>query len=120
MTGITTRHRLSRGDLMRYTLLMRMFGLRLDRAAIQRRYGASFFRRLWGELRTLEWLGAAKRDDRGWQLTERGMYWLMLMMSAFFESVNDYRDAMRAHIRDEKNESDTLCVPAISPAGIGK
>jgi len=27
---------------------------------------------------------------------------------------------MRAHIRDEKNESDTLCVPAISPAGIGK
>ncbi len=120
LTGITTRHRLSRGDLMRYTLLMRMFGLRLDRAAIQRRYGASFFRRLWGELRTLEWLGAAKRDDRGWQLTERGMYWLMLMMSAFFESVNDYRDAMRAHIRDEKNESDTLCVPAISPAGIGK
>ena len=32
LTGITTRHRLGHGDLMRYDLLMRMFGLRLDRA----------------------------------------------------------------------------------------
>jgi len=39
------------------------------------------------------------------------MYWLMLMMSAFFESVNGYRDAMRAHIRDELNETATICVP---------
>ena len=117
LTGITTRHRLSRGDLMRYTLLMRMFGLRLDRESVTRRYGPSFFRRLWGELRTLEWLGAAKRDDRGWQLTERGMYWLMLMMSAFFESVNGYRDAMRARVRIEQNESATLCVPALKAEG---
>jgi len=120
LTGITTQHRLSNGDLMRYTLLMRMFGLRLDREWALRRYGPRFFRKLWGELRTLEWLGAARRDDRGWQLTERGMYWLMLMMSAFFESVNDYRDAMRAHIREEQHESDTLCVPAISRVGAAK
>jgi len=112
LTGITTRHRLSSGDLMRYTLLMRMFGLRLDREWALRRHGPRFFRRLWGELRTLEWLGAATRDERGWQLTERGMYWLMLMMSAFFESVNDYRDAMRARIRNELGESSTLCIPA--------
>lgn len=120
LTGITTMHHLSRGDHMRYDLLMRMFGLRLDRAWARRRHGPWFFRRLWGELRTLEWLGAAKRDDAGWRLTERGMYWLMLMMSAFFESVNGYRDAMRAHIRDEKQESDTLCVPAISDVGAAK
>lgn len=120
LTGITTRHRLSSGDLMRYSLLMRMFGLRLDRAWVLRRHGPRFFRRLWGELRTMEWLGAARRDPGGWQLTERGRYWLMLMMSAFFESVNDYRDAMRAHIREEQGESDTLCVPASSPAGVSK
>ena len=80
LTGITTRHRLTEGDLMRYSLLMRMFGLRLDRDWAMRRHGKRFFRTLWGELRTLEWLGAARRDDRGWQLTERGMYWLMLMI----------------------------------------
>jgi coproporphyrinogen III oxidase-like Fe-S oxidoreductase len=111
LTGITTAHRLGAGDQMRYALLMRMFGLRLDRAWAKERYGAGFFRRLWGELRTLEWLGAAQRDERGWQLTDRGMYWLMLMMSAFFESVNGYRDAMRAHIREELNETATICVP---------
>jgi len=120
LTGITTRHRLTEGELMRYSLLMRMFGLRLDRDWALRRHGPRFFRKLWGELRTLEWLGAARRDDRGWQLTERGMYWLMLMMSAFFESVNDYRDAMRAHVRQDQHETDTLCVPAADWAGVAK
>jgi coproporphyrinogen III oxidase-like Fe-S oxidoreductase len=81
LTGIVTRHRLGEGDRMRYALLVRMFGLGLDREWAQRRHGARFFRKVWGELRTLEVLGAARRDPRGWRLTERGMYWLMLMMS---------------------------------------
>jgi len=110
LTGIATERRLSTGEQLRYVLLMRMFGLRLDRDWALQRHGARFFRRLWGEIRTLEWLGAARRDDRGWTLTDRGMYWLMLMMSSFFESVNDYRHAMRVHIRDELNEPPAMCV----------
>jgi hypothetical protein len=101
LTGITVQSRLSLTDQMRYSLLVKMFGLRLDRAWALQRYGPRFFRRLWGELRTLEWFGAATRDAGGWQLTERGMYWLMLMMSAFFESVAQYREAMRTHIQEE-------------------
>jgi len=112
LTGITSRHRLSEGDVMRYSLLMKMFSLRLDRSWAIRQYGPRFFRRVWGELRSLEWLGAARRGPGGWQLTERGMYWLVLMMSAFFESVSDYRDAMRARIHRELHETDTLCVPS--------
>lgn len=100
-TGIVTCHQLSTGDALRYTLLTRMFGLGLDRKWALRRHGRKFFWRLWGELRTLELLGAANRTKRGWQLTPDGMYWLMLMMSEFFESVNAYRDAMRAHVREE-------------------
>jgi coproporphyrinogen III oxidase-like Fe-S oxidoreductase len=100
-TGIVTRHELGETDRMRYALLVRMFGLGLDRAWAERRHGKRFFRKLWGELRTLEWLGAADRTPTGWRLTERGMFWLMLMMSEFFESVNAYRDAMRRHIADE-------------------
>lgn len=101
LTGITASHRLSRGDQLRYSLLMRMFGGRLDRKWALERYGRSFFRRVWGELRTLELFGAAKPDADGWSLTDRGRYWLLLMMSAFFESVNGYRDAMRAHVSEE-------------------
>jgi len=115
LTGITVQSRLNLGDQMRYSLLAKMFGLRLDREWALRRYGPRFFRRLWGELRTLEWLGAARRDQRGWQLTERGMYWLMLMMCAFFESVAEYREAMRAHIPAELNAITSPCVLASAP-----
>lgn len=101
LTGITTRHRLSSGDALRYALLVRLFGLGLDREWALRRHGPAFFRTLWGELRTLEIGGAVRRDAAGWRLTERGMYWLMLMMSEFFESVNTYRDAMRIHVHEE-------------------
>ena len=103
-TGIVTRHPLSPTDQMRYALLVRMFGLGLDREWALRRYGKTFFRRLRGELLTLEWLGAARRDARGYRLTGRGMYWLMLMMSEFFQSVNAYRDAMRAHVHAESSD----------------
>lgn len=116
LTGVTTSHRLATGDQMRYSLLMRMFGLRLDREWAIARYGKRFFRRLWGELRTLETFGAAVPDRAGWRLTDRGMYWLMLMMSAFFESVNGYRDAMRAHVLEEQEEAAAL-VAIGSPKG---
>lgn len=110
LSGIAARHELSPSDQLRYALLVRMFGLRLDRASALARHGPRFFRTLWGELRTLELLGAARRDADGWQLTERGMYWLMLMMSEFFGSVNAYRDAMRAHI---STELEPACGPAL-------
>ncbi|MDP2136275.1 MAG: coproporphyrinogen III oxidase family protein [Candidatus Didemnitutus sp.] len=117
LTGITTCHRLRETDRLRYTLLVRMFGLHLDREAVLRQHGPRFFRQLWGELLTLRVLGAAHRDARGWHLNERGMFWLTLMMSAFFESVNNYRDAMRAHVNQELQESTTMCVPVGSLAG---
>ncbi len=119
LTGITTCHRLSETDRMRYSLLVQLFGLHMDRATVLAQHGPQFFRRLWGELLTLRALGAAREDARGWHLNERGMYWLMLMMSAFFESVNHYRDAMRAHVKDELHEPVTLCAPlgpSLAPA----
>jgi coproporphyrinogen III oxidase-like Fe-S oxidoreductase len=116
LTGIVARHRLGAGDRMRYTLLVRMFGLGLDREWALRRHGPRFFRTLWGELRTLEVLGAARRDAHGWRLTERGMYWLMLMMSEFFESVNVYRDAMRVHIHEELEAAQRAGLPSVAAA----
>jgi coproporphyrinogen III oxidase-like Fe-S oxidoreductase len=116
LTGIAGQNRLTIGDQVRYSLLVKMFGLRLDRDWALRRHGARFFRLVWGELKSLEWLGAARRDQRGWQLTQRGMYWLMLMMSAFFESVNEYRDAMRAHIPEELEPTSGACTSTCETA----
>ncbi len=101
LTGIVAQRALSADDRMRYALLVHLFGLRLDRAAAEAQHGPDFRQRMRGELFTLEWLGAATRDARGWRLTERGRYWLMLMMAEFFRSVNAYRDAMRAHVAAE-------------------
>ena len=113
LTGIVAHHQLSEADQMRYALLVRMFGLGLDREWALERHGRKFFRTLWGELRTLEVLGAARRTARGWQLTERGMYWLMLMMSEFFESVNAYREAMRIRAGVEREAAPLGAVPQI-------
>jgi menaquinone C8-methyltransferase len=110
LTGITVQNRLSELDQMRYSLLVKMFGLHLDREWVLRHHGSAFFRKMWGELRTLEVLGAATRDGTGWRLTERGMYWLMLMMCAFFESVSEYRASMRAHVQEEM---DTPATPML-------
>ncbi len=114
-TGIVARHRLSPGDQMRYALLVQMFGLGLDRAAAHQRHGAKFFLTVWPELAALTAVGAVTTDARGWRLTERGMYFLMLMMSEFFESVNGYRDAMRAHVQAENA---AMALPVAVPTAV--
>lgn len=101
LTGIVVRSRLSESDQMRYSLLVKLFGLKLDRDWALKKYGQRFFRTVACELKTLEWFGAANRNQRGWRLTEHGMFWLVLMMSRFFERVAEYREAMRGHIQKE-------------------
>ena len=104
-TGIVTQNHLGEIEQMRYTLLVGLFGLGLDRATILRRHGPSFFQRMRSELRAIEWLGIARREPDGWHTTERGMYWVMRLMAEFFGSVNAYRDAMREHIQSERPAS---------------
>jgi coproporphyrinogen III oxidase-like Fe-S oxidoreductase len=101
LSGIAVRSDLSRSDQMRYSLLVKMFGLGLNREWASQQFGGAFFKTVWPELKTLELLRAARRNKEGWELTERGMYWLVLMMSEFFESVARYREAMRTHAASE-------------------
>jgi coproporphyrinogen III oxidase-like Fe-S oxidoreductase len=105
-TGVTGERVLGLRERMRYDLLMRLFGLRLDRDWVRRRYGARFERALWPELTGLRLLGAVAEDERGWRLTDRGMFLWVLMMSAFFESVNEFRAQMRAQIPAELDEDE--------------
>lgn len=99
--AITRRRGYSRQWQLRYDLLMQLFGLRLDRQKALQRFGPGYFRALWKELAGLELMGAIRRTPEGYALTERGMYLWLIMMRRFFTTVNNFRDQMRAHIRDE-------------------
>jgi len=132
LTGITGERQLSGRERMRYDLLMRLFGLRLERRWVRERYGRRFERALWPELTALRALGAVTQSADGWRLTDRGMLVWVLMMSAFFESVNEFRAQMRLNIRDEFDAADVAAIRAEEighgrpahgsrwPAGLGR
>jgi coproporphyrinogen III oxidase-like Fe-S oxidoreductase len=114
-TGITGERLLGRREGMRYDLMMRLMGLSLDRAWVRARYGMDFERTLAPELAALRLYGAVHADERGWRLTDRGMLLWVAMMSAFYESVNEFRAQMRARIPAELEEDEAI-VPLASIA----
>jgi len=105
LTGVTRERRLAERDRMRYDLLVRLFGLRLEKEWVRERYGERFEQVLRPELLGLKLLDAVIEDERGWSLTKRGRYLWVRMMSAFFESVDALREEMREHVRAEPGES---------------
>lgn len=98
---VTMYRHMSEREQMRYDLLTRLFGLRLDRAHIEAKYGGRFERTLWPELTAMRALGALRRDAQGWQLTERGLYVWVVLMREFLSGVNRFREQLRLNIRDE-------------------
>jgi coproporphyrinogen III oxidase-like Fe-S oxidoreductase len=115
-TGVTGQRVLGERERMRYDLLMRLFALQLDRSWMRERYGARVELKLAPELLALRALGAIEEDARGWRLTDRGMLVWVMMMSSFYESVNEFRAQMRAQIpaeldEDEADDADETVVP---------
>jgi menaquinone C8-methyltransferase len=111
--GITGERSLGRREGMRYDLMMRLMGLSLDRAWVRERYGMAFERSMALELAALKLGGWVVESERGWRLTDRGMLLWVAMMSAFYESVNEFRAQMRARIPAEREEDETV-IPIIS------
>jgi len=101
MAAITQSRRLGPREQMRYEMLLRLFGLRMDHDWLEARFGGRFRRAMAPEMTALKLTGAVVEDGRGYRLTDRGMYLGVLLMSAFFESVNVFREKMRAHISAE-------------------
>ncbi len=99
--AVTRSRRLGPHERRRYEMLLRLMGLRMDREWMRERLGPGGEAGLWPELTALRLAGAVRRDGRGYALTERGMYLWVLQMAAFFESVNVFREKMRAHIAAE-------------------
>jgi len=105
LSGITGKRQLGERESMRYDLLVRLFGLRLEKDWVRARYEQRFERMLRPELLALKLIGAITEDERGWSLTRRGMFLWVRMMSAFFESVDEFREQMRHHIQDELGDT---------------
>jgi coproporphyrinogen III oxidase-like Fe-S oxidoreductase len=94
-TGVTHSRDFSRREQLRYHLLMRLFGLRLDKRLTTERFGAGALRSLLPELAALKLLGAIREEDSVLHLTPRGRYYWVVLMREFFSGVNRFREVMR-------------------------
>ncbi len=83
-------------DRLRYDFLMKLFGTRLDLAALRDRYGVDPRRYLWFEILAFLLAGRLRYQTGTLTLTERGCYSWVIMMREFFISVNNFRDFCRA------------------------
>lgn len=99
--GITQSRELSRLEQHRYHFMMTLFGLSMSRQAVRRKFGDTYFRVLWREFILFRLLGAMRDDGDLIRLTDRGMYYWVVMMREFLTGVNRLRDEMRLHIREE-------------------
>lgn len=106
--AITRSRRLATHERHRYEMLLKLLGLRMDRDWMRRRFGPWYEASMSLELAALYVSGALRRDGNGYYLTERGMYLWVLQMSAFFESVNVFREKMRANITSELERDDDV------------
>ena len=88
-------------ERMRYDFLTKLFGLSLDKASVQAKYGGRFERRMWREIAFFRAVGALRDTGARLELTERGMYYWVVMMREFFNGVNRFREQMRLNIRRE-------------------
>jgi coproporphyrinogen III oxidase-like Fe-S oxidoreductase len=100
-SAVTGQRKLTDSEQMKQSFLVRLFGLALDKSWVRARFGDRFERELGPAIRCFELAGALRQDAARYWLTERGMYFWVLMMSSFFESVNGFREQMRERIAEE-------------------
>ena len=101
LTGITGQRRLSTAEQMMHAFLVRLFGLKLEKRWFMDRFGRRKLQALAPMLAALKLTGALRESKTAYRLTDRGMYYWVLMMASFFESVNAFREQMRALITAE-------------------
>jgi menaquinone C8-methyltransferase len=82
-------------DRIRYDFLMKLFGMKLDVPALQKKYGGRLYRYLWLDLLAFLLAGGLRYDPPHFFLTPEGRYQWVIMMREFFISVNNFRDFCR-------------------------
>lgn len=108
---VAQTRRLSRTERMRYDLLVKLFSMRLDKSAMERKHDGGFAKTLRKEIALLRLMGALKDDGENYVLTDSGIYLWVVLMREYLNGVNALRADMRRHIRDELRQLDS--VPAL-------
>jgi len=111
LPAITRSKQLMLKERMRYDYLVRLFGLKLPRDYLRRKYGRAFWLRMAPELLAMRLVGATRHDADAIRLTPLGMYCWVLMMAEFFNTVNVLREQMRLNIPAELDACARLAGP---------
>ncbi|NJN50450.1 MAG: hypothetical protein HC809_00290 [Gammaproteobacteria bacterium] len=98
---------LTHRERMRFDLLIKLFGLRLDTTLIEQKYSGRFRSSLRPELTALRAIGAIRARASDYELTESGLYLWVVMMREFLNSLNALREDMRAHLLAERTQDVT-------------
>lgn len=91
-------------EQMRYDFLAKLFGLQMDKSAIERKFGGRFAKTLRMEIAACRLLGYIEDTGTSYELQERGMYLWVVLMREFLTAVNNLRADMRHNIRNELRE----------------
>jgi coproporphyrinogen III oxidase-like Fe-S oxidoreductase len=85
-------------DQMRYDFMMKLFGTKLNVPAMREKYHGHFYNLLWPDVLAFYLASGLSYHRPHFHLTERGMYYWIVMMREFFTAVNNFRDYCRARI----------------------
>jgi len=85
--------------------MIKLFGTKIDLAAVRRRYGNFFSDALWKELALFKGLNALKQDGNQLSLTPKGYYYWVIMMREFFIGVNNFRDICRETVVEKTKKA---------------
>jgi coproporphyrinogen III oxidase-like Fe-S oxidoreductase len=88
--------RLSAKEDLRYYLLTKLFGLKVDTEAFRRRFSSDIAAKLWMEMTFLKTFGLVSGDG-ALRVTDHGMYPVSIMMRDFFAALNTLRERCIEH-----------------------
>jgi len=83
---------LSEHEYLRYYLLSRLFGLKVDKEQFRQQFRADVHQKLGYELTLLKLAGAITEKPNEILVTPRGLYTINVMMREFFASLNTLRE----------------------------
>ncbi len=92
---LQARKLFSRRELARYSFLMELFGLELDRRAFKARFGRDVLSLLGPECLFFWLMDGLRLKGDTLRLTEAGRYYWVIMMREFFIGVDNFRDLSR-------------------------
>ncbi len=84
--------KLTRHEQYRYYLITKLFGMRLDTSDFYHKFNRHINDEVFKELVFLKFCGLVKETNRIIQVTERGMYYVNLLMKNFYGALNALRE----------------------------